>query len=136
MVDRRRQAAIAVPHHPVPGPQGEGPAGAYAGARPLRDEGQDADARNARLGSLGSRDPELAAAASEQHRQHDASHCPRRRRPETGACRMSVAAVAHAPPESAAETLPRSEAFVELEKVTHTYGRGERQVHALVETNL
>jgi len=49
---------------------------------------------------------------------------------------MSVAAVAHAPPESAAETLPRSEAFVELEKVTHTYGRGERQVHALVETNL
>ncbi len=29
-----------------------------------------------------------------------------------------------------------SEAFVELEKVTHTYGRGERQVHALTETNL
>ena len=32
--------------------------------------------------------------------------------------------------------MPRSEAFVELEKVTHTYGRGERQVHALTETNL
>ena len=32
--------------------------------------------------------------------------------------------------------IPRSEAFVELEKVTHTYGRGERQVHALTETNL
>src|SRR5262245_6231010 len=26
--------------------------------------------------------------------------------------------------------------FVELEKVTHTYGRGERQVHALAETSL
>ena len=64
------------------------------------------------------------------------SHCSRRCRPETGACRMSVAAVVHAPPESAAEALPRSEAFVELEKVTHTYGRGERQVHALMETNL
>ena len=30
----------------------------------------------------------------------------------------------------------RRDAFVELEKVTHTYGRGERQVHALTETNL
>jgi NitT/TauT family transport system ATP-binding protein len=30
----------------------------------------------------------------------------------------------------------RSDAFVELEKVTHTYGRGERQVHALTETSL
>jgi len=29
-----------------------------------------------------------------------------------------------------------SSSFVELEKVTHTYGRGERQVHALAETNL
>jgi NitT/TauT family transport system ATP-binding protein len=30
----------------------------------------------------------------------------------------------------------RRDAFVELEKVMHTYGRGERQVHALTETNL
>ena len=49
---------------------------------------------------------------------------------------MSVVAIAHASPGSAAEPVPRSEAFVELEKVTHTYGRGEREVHALTETNL
>jgi NitT/TauT family transport system ATP-binding protein len=30
----------------------------------------------------------------------------------------------------------RRDSFVELEKVTHTYGRGERQVHALTETSL
>jgi NitT/TauT family transport system ATP-binding protein len=34
----------------------------------------------------------------------------------------------------AAPSRPR--AFVELERVTHTYGRGERQVQALMETNL
>ena len=33
-------------------------------------------------------------------------------------------------------TIGRGDAFVELEKVTHTYGRGERQVHALAETSL
>jgi NitT/TauT family transport system ATP-binding protein len=48
---------------------------------------------------------------------------------------MRLAAVATIPmpvmPVSA-----RSDAFVELEKVTHTYGRGERQVHALAETSL
>jgi NitT/TauT family transport system ATP-binding protein len=47
---------------------------------------------------------------------------------------MSVAALVE-PVVMPTET-PRSEAFVELEKVTHTYGRGERQVHALTETNL
>jgi NitT/TauT family transport system ATP-binding protein len=36
----------------------------------------------------------------------------------------------------AAPASSRSDAFVELEKVTHTYGRGERQVHALTETSL
>jgi len=37
----------------------------------------------------------------------------------------------------AGEGVPaRTPAFIELEKVTHTYGRGERQVHALTETNL
>jgi NitT/TauT family transport system ATP-binding protein len=36
----------------------------------------------------------------------------------------------------AAPASARSDAFVELEKVTHTYGRGERQVHALTETSL
>ena len=46
---------------------------------------------------------------------------------------MSVAALVE---PAADDALPRSEAFVELEKVTHTYGRGERQVHALTETNL
>jgi NitT/TauT family transport system ATP-binding protein len=40
------------------------------------------------------------------------------------------------PPISLPEAPPRRDAFVELEKVTHTYGRGEREVHALIETNL
>jgi NitT/TauT family transport system ATP-binding protein len=48
---------------------------------------------------------------------------------------MSLAAVA-AGPLPVAPASARSDAFVELEKVTHTYGRGERQVHALAETSL
>jgi NitT/TauT family transport system ATP-binding protein len=48
---------------------------------------------------------------------------------------MSLAAVA-ASPLPVAPASARSDAFVELEKVTHTYGRGERQVHALAETSL
>ncbi len=47
---------------------------------------------------------------------------------------MSVAAVSASPMPSAAPS--RRNAFVELEKVTHTYGHGDRQVHALIETNL
>jgi NitT/TauT family transport system ATP-binding protein len=48
---------------------------------------------------------------------------------------MSLAVVADiAPPDEPASG--RRDAFVELEHVTHTYGRGERQVHALTETNL
>jgi NitT/TauT family transport system ATP-binding protein len=47
---------------------------------------------------------------------------------------MTVVAIAPAP-EIVVEA-PRSDAFVELEKVTHSYGRGERQVHALSETDL
>src|SRR5215207_2223040 len=47
---------------------------------------------------------------------------------------MSVAALVE--PVVMPNETPRSEAFVELEKVTHTYGRGERQVHALTETDL
>jgi NitT/TauT family transport system ATP-binding protein len=39
-------------------------------------------------------------------------------------------------PRAASQPKPHSTAFVELEKVTHTYGRGERQVHALTETSL
>jgi NitT/TauT family transport system ATP-binding protein len=39
-------------------------------------------------------------------------------------------------PITASEPPARRDAFVELEKVTHTYGRGERQVHALTETDL
>jgi NitT/TauT family transport system ATP-binding protein len=39
-------------------------------------------------------------------------------------------------PITGPEPASRRDAFVELEKVTHTYGRGERQVHALIETNL
>ncbi|MEA2916159.1 MAG: NitT/TauT family transport system ATP-binding protein [Bradyrhizobium sp.] len=39
-------------------------------------------------------------------------------------------------PITAPEAPSRRDAFVELEKVTHTYGRGERQVPALMETNL
>ena len=48
---------------------------------------------------------------------------------------MTLAAVSAMPiaPEALA---PRHEAFVELEKVTHTYGRGDKQVHALDETSL
>jgi NitT/TauT family transport system ATP-binding protein len=40
------------------------------------------------------------------------------------------------PPITAPEAPARRYAFVELENVTHTYGREERQVHALIETNL
>jgi NitT/TauT family transport system ATP-binding protein len=40
------------------------------------------------------------------------------------------------PPITGPEAPSRRDAFVELEKVTHTYGRGERQVPALMETNL
>jgi NitT/TauT family transport system ATP-binding protein len=47
---------------------------------------------------------------------------------------MSLALVADAPPP-VADPSPR-EAFVELEHVTHTYGRDERKVQALTETNL
>jgi NitT/TauT family transport system ATP-binding protein len=48
---------------------------------------------------------------------------------------MSLAAVADiaGPSEPA---ISGRDAFVELENVTHTYGRGERQVTALMETNL
>ncbi len=47
---------------------------------------------------------------------------------------MSLAAVAATPPS---ESVPdRRHAFVELENVTHTYGQGERQLHALTETTL
>jgi NitT/TauT family transport system ATP-binding protein len=49
---------------------------------------------------------------------------------------MSLAVVAADPLPVAAPTSARSDAFVELEKVTHTYGRGERQVRALSETSL
>ena len=48
---------------------------------------------------------------------------------------MSLAAVAINRTPAAPESV-HSSAFVELEKVTHTYGRGERQVHALSETTL
>jgi len=48
---------------------------------------------------------------------------------------MSVALVQEAA-DRPDNVVPESEAFVELEKVTHTYGRGERQVHALTETSL
>jgi len=48
---------------------------------------------------------------------------------------MSLAVVADSP-ESDLQGGARRDAFVELEKVTHTYGRGERQVHALTETSL
>jgi NitT/TauT family transport system ATP-binding protein len=39
-------------------------------------------------------------------------------------------------PITVPEAPSRRDAFVELEKVTHTYGRDERQVPALMETNL
>jgi NitT/TauT family transport system ATP-binding protein len=48
---------------------------------------------------------------------------------------MSLAAVAEMSPP-AEPAIAGRDAFVELEKVTHTYGRGERQVMALMETNL
>jgi NitT/TauT family transport system ATP-binding protein len=49
---------------------------------------------------------------------------------------MSVAPLVRPSAGEPETAIPESEAFVELEKVTHTYGRGERQVHALTETNL
>ena len=48
---------------------------------------------------------------------------------------MSLVAVAVSLEPVAPESV-HSSAFVELERVTHTYGRGERQVHALSETTL
>jgi NitT/TauT family transport system ATP-binding protein len=48
---------------------------------------------------------------------------------------MSLAAVASIAPPSEPVS-GRHDAFVELEDVAHTYGRGERMVHALTETNL
>ena len=48
---------------------------------------------------------------------------------------MSLAVVADTAPPSEPAISGR-DAFVELENVTHTYGRGERQVMALTETNL
>ena len=48
---------------------------------------------------------------------------------------MSLAAVA-VDPAPMAPPSSRHDAFVELENVTHTYGRGERMVHALTETSL
>ena len=48
---------------------------------------------------------------------------------------MSLAAVA-VDPTPIAPPSSRHDAFVELENVTHTYGRGERMVHALTETSL
>src|ERR1700760_1588520 len=47
---------------------------------------------------------------------------------------MSLALVANQPPPAAESS--HQTAFVELDHVTHTYGREERQVHALAETNL
>ena len=47
---------------------------------------------------------------------------------------MSLAVVADPPPPDA--PLDRRDAFVELERVTHTYGHGPRQVQALTETSL
>ena len=47
---------------------------------------------------------------------------------------MMLAAVPMSPP--IVEARSRRDAFVELEKVTHTYGRGDKQVWALDETNL
>ena len=68
-----------------------------------------------------------------EHRQHHASHRPRRI-DANGSTPHERGTVHVADP--AGRDAPRSDAFVELEKVTHTYGRGERQVHALTETNL
>jgi NitT/TauT family transport system ATP-binding protein len=47
---------------------------------------------------------------------------------------MTLAAVSD--PPAVPDAPSRRTAFVELEKVTHTYGRGETQVHALDETDL
>jgi NitT/TauT family transport system ATP-binding protein len=47
---------------------------------------------------------------------------------------MSLAPTAHGPGQTAGPM--QQQPFVELERVTHIYGRAERQVHALTETNL
>jgi NitT/TauT family transport system ATP-binding protein len=50
---------------------------------------------------------------------------------------MSLAAIAVTPAAATISSASsRSGAFVELENVTHTYGQGERKVHALTETSL
>ena len=49
---------------------------------------------------------------------------------------MTLAAVATPVPDGPPPEPSHADAFVELEKVTHTYGRGEREVHALCDTDL
>src|SRR5207248_6587305 len=115
--------------------EGEGAAKPHAGAWTLRDEGARAHARRTRLGSLRSRDPETAAAAFAKHRPDDGGYRSCRGSDQApGACGMTLAAAPAVP--NAADAPSRRDAFVELENVTHSYGRGERQVHALDETNL
>ena len=72
----RCRDAIALEDLAVGWPQGEGPAGPYDRARPLRDEGPHVDGHQ-RLGPVGAHDPADAGAASAQRRTHDAGdhHC-------------------------------------------------------------
>src|SRR5262249_48595317 len=101
----------------------------------FRHEGPRPDARHARLGTVGPCDPEHAAARPEECRQYDGCDRAGHAEGQPGGGRMSLAIVADNTISAPEQTSPHA-SFVELEKVTHTYGRGERQVQALSETSL
>src|SRR5262249_30215654 len=102
------------------------PAAAHAGARPFRDARARIAAGSARLGPFRAHDPAHAGGAaaprrSDPGRDRACTDGPRARR------------MMHTPiPAGQA----RSDTFVELQRVTHTYGRGEKRVHALDTTDL
>ena len=91
--------------------------------------------RHARLGPLGPHHPAHAAAAV---RNTDQTMQAIVRMPDAAcasgaACMMLMPTTSRPTPR---RTITPDEPFVELEKVTLTYGRGEQPGHALDETNL
>ena len=126
MDDRRRGAAIALQDHALAWASGPRAADPHAGARPLRDARPRARRRDPRLGPVGPRHPADAGGCSAQHRSNHGRNRSRRRATGQGG-------MMHAP---APEAPARVDAFVELQQVTHTYGRGDKQVRALDTTDL
>src|SRR5436309_2256107 len=78
------------------------------------------------MGPIRPRDPANASGMSAQHRSDHGCHpAPRRG--------IGPGGMMHTP---IPEPQTHADAFVELQEVTHTYGRGDKQVHALDATDL